>query len=371
MTNQVGPHRRKVPEMPSRPREARTPDGAPEQRLGGLVRAGNVATFRGTWHSGPTIGAAVVVIAFLAFSRPVGGPTQNPNEAVGSARASSSSAESTSTAVDDGLVLTATRSAQEVAPGESLNIKVTLSNTRATSVLIHLGRCSGIATMFGLAGAPTAASGRTWEGISAAFKGFALANGSVDGGPVARPTAIYAERNTCPIGSKMMTLEAGSTVTDSLTWTADLVSGAHVGPGEIPYTIGVDHDPNGAPPSYAPDYSGVRANWFPIYRQLTIDGTLMIAGIPDVLLAAEAIDDLLASDRFMQWLSEEPETTWSNANVFLESQKDAEGIVPAGTAWEIELFRERGVARSWAIGFVDAHTGAILDLSICSSPCDH
>ena len=32
-------------------------------------------------------------------------------------------------------------------------------------------------------------------------------------------------------------------------------------------------------------------------------------------------------------------------------------IVPAGPTWEVDLFRENGVPRNWAIGFVDPTNG--------------
>ena len=36
----------------------------------------------------------------------------------------------------------------------------------------------------------------------------------------------------------------------------------------------------------------------------------------------------------------------------------------------IDLFRELGVSRNWAIGFVDPFTGKLRHLSFCTAPCD-
>jgi hypothetical protein len=46
------------------------------------------------------------------------------------------------------------------------------------------------------------------------------------------------------------------------------------------------------------------------------------------------------------------------------------GIVPEAPSWEIDLFREIGVPRNWAIGFVDARTGDLVSVTYCDVPCD-
>jgi hypothetical protein len=107
------------------------------------------------------------------------------------------------------------------------------------------------------------------------------------------------------------------------------------------------------------------------WRELTVDTTVEVVGpARHVLSIGEAIDALLMDRRFSTWLGEGPSRTWSVANVFLESSPRAEGIVPPGPAWEIDLFREVGVPRNWAIGFVDPLTGAIRNLMFCNVPCD-
>ena len=104
---------------------------------------------------------------------------------------------------------------------------------------------------------------------------------------------------------------------------------------------------------------------------MAAEGLVRVEGEPPRLVSAgQAVDALLADERFASWLPLQPPTTWSNANLFLQSMPAAAGIVPAGPTWEIDLFREVGVPRNWAIGFVDAFTGQLRNLAFCNDPCD-
>ena len=91
---------------------------------------------------------------------------------------------------------------------------------------------------------------------------------------------------------------------------------------------------------------------------------------PEVVGAGQALDAMLADEKFAAWLGEEAKGTWSTANVFLMNYGAAQGIVPAGPSWEIDLFREVGVPRNWAIGYVDPFTGRLRNLTFCKAPCD-
>ncbi len=86
--------------------------------------------------------------------------------------------------------------------------------------------------------------------------------------------------------------------------------------------------------------------------------------------AGEAIDAALADEKFATWLADLPTQTWSNANLFLTSQSRAEGILPAGPAWELDLFREAGVPRHWAIAFIDPFDATLISVHYCDIPCD-
>ena len=89
-----------------------------------------------------------------------------------------------------------------------------------------------------------------------------------------------------------------------------------------------------------------------------------------ILSIGQAVDAMLGDQRFAVWLATMPARTWSGTNVFLSNNGKAEGIVPAGPSWEVDLFREVGVPRNWAIGFVQPFTGEVRKLTFCNAPCD-
>jgi len=47
---------------------------------------------------------------------------------------------------------------------------------------------------------------------------------------------------------------------------------------------------------------------------------------------------------------------------------EATSVVPAGPNWELDLFREQGVPRNFALAFVDPFTGAV-KVNFCEAPC--
>jgi hypothetical protein len=275
------------------------------------------------------------------------------------------------TATDEGLSMVVTLSASDVEPGGNVTIDVTLRNDRSVAVPIGAGPCGSFATMYAELPVPLEPVGRDWEGVEGTFKQYALTEGLREGGsPMSRPGWAYANGRPCDDASSDTILEPGDSLTESMTWSAELVKGVPALPGVVPFTVGVAHDPTGAPPSYPPGYKGPLASWSRMYQQLAVTGTFAIVGeAPSVLSAGQAIDVMLSDNRFTKWLSRQPASTWSVANVFLQNPGKAQGIVPAGPSWDVELFREVGVARNWAIGFVDAYSGELLNLTFCNAPC--
>lgn len=273
------------------------------------------------------------------------------------------------TATDAGLSLAVTVSSSDVAPGGS--VTVTVRNDRSVAVPIGSGYCGGLATMYAELPVPLDPTGEDWNGIEGTFKDYALTQGYREGGaPMSQPGWVYANANPCKEASSDTMLEPGGSLTDSMTWSALLVKGVPALPGDVPFTLSIAHDPSGAPPSYPPGYKGPFAMWFPLYQQLTVTGTIRIVGdTPPVLSAGQAIDAMLSDGRFTNWLAKQRASTWSGANVFLQNPGKAQGIVPAGPSWDVELFREVGVPRNWAIGFVDAYSGEVLNLTFCNAPC--
>jgi hypothetical protein len=107
-----------------------------------------------------------------------------------------------------------------------------------------------------------------------------------------------------------------------------------------------------------------------MYRQVSVDIPVSLAGGGSTPLPmAEAIDAVLSEPRFSDWIATEPESSWTYVNVFL-TNGHGEGITAGGPAWEIDLIRETGVPRSWAIAFVDALSGKVVSTNFCDSPCE-
>ena len=319
------------------------------------------------WGSGPRLGAAPSTIppgsaeVSMQPSEPTL-PTSAPiaTEALGGSL----------TTTDNGLSMEVTLSSSEVAPGGSVSLDITIRNDRAVPVPIGSGRCGALATMYAVLPVPLDPVGRDWDGIEGTFKHYALTQGFREGGaPMSQPGWVYANATPCKDPSSDTMLEPGGSLTDSMTWSALLVKGVPALPGDVPFTVSISHDPTGGPPSYPPGYKGPLAMWWPTYQQLTVTGTIRIVGdAPAVLSGGRAIDAMLSNQRFTNWLTEQPASTWSVANVFLQNPGKAQGIVPAGPSWDVELFREVGVPRNWAIGYVDAFSGKVLSLTFCYAP---
>ena len=340
----------------------------------------------------PVLAVAVVLVGVLVWGggRLGAAPTSSPADSSRPSQSSGvtptpaetsvpttepSAAQATSgllTATDDGLSMVVTLSASDVAPGGNVAINVTVRNDRSVAVPLGSGYCGSLATMYAVLPVPLDPVGRDWDGIEGTFKQYALTEGLREGGsPMSQPGWVYANATPCNDASSDTMLQPGGSLTDSMTWSALLVKGVPALAGDVPFTVAVAHDPSGAPPSYPPGYEGPLASWFKTYQQLTVTGTIRIVGdAPPVLSAGQAIDAMLSDQRFTSWLAKQPATTWSVANVFLQNPVKAQGILPAGPSWDVELFREVGVPRNWAIGFVDAYSGKVLNLTFCNAPCD-
>ena len=344
---------------------------------------------RGILQAAPVLVVAVASISVLVWgagARPGATPTSSLAESNRPSQSSESVSPPAETAApwpaaqasssplaasDAGLSLAVTVSSSDVAPGGDVTIDVTVRNDRSVAVTIGPGYCGALATMYAELPVPLDPTGQDWNGIEGRFKEYALTQGLREGGaPMSQPGWVYANANPCKDESPDTVLEPGDTLTDSMTWSALLVTGVPALPGEVPFTVSISYDPTGGPPSYPPDYKGPYGMLTPLYQQLTVPGTIRIAGdAPAVLSAGQAIDAMLSNQRFTNWLSRQPAKTWSNANVFLQPPGMAQGIVPVGPTWDVELFREVGVPRNWAIGYVDAFSGKVLNLTFCNAPC--
>lgn len=294
------------------------------------------------------------------------GPMTSPRESLAASGVMSAS--------DNGLSVTVSPADPETTPGGTLSVTVTIHNGRSVPVVLQNQRCDAPALMSFFLPFPQDPPGRSWTGLAGEYKAFALGQMESSGGFL---QPWYGDAKPCTqTGGWVQTLKAGATTTAKLVWTADLVAGVPALPGNLDFTITVGHDPTCSPPpgfQCGPigSQGGSAFSWRWKFTILTASGgQLRIAGnSPNVVTAGQAIDALLADRRFSTWLSKEPSSTWSTANLMLLNYGAAQGIVPAGPSWEVDLFRQNGVPRNWAIAFIDPFSAKVRNLQFCNAPC--
>jgi hypothetical protein len=335
------------------------------RRLGGMLVASAIVT-AGCVDSSPLPLPSSVPSASRTITRsptPSGSPvgTIAPSE-----NASALQAE------DAGLRLSVALDRTTVEPGGTVVVTATIENDRDVAVEIGPGWCGTFVDAFARFAIPTDPPGRSWDGIAGEFKTYALNAGLAPGGvPADSDVAIHgtAGPRCDDVGSQR--LAPGASAVVAVRLEAGLVPGVPAPAGTVRLQVTVAHDPDPPPSQNPPAGQCCVGSWIQTWRELTVSTSFEIAGhAPHVLSIGEAIDAMLANQRFSSWLDEKPSRTWSVANVFLESEPKAEGILPAGPSWDIELFREIDVPRNWAIGFVDPLTGAVRNLTFCNVPCD-
>jgi hypothetical protein len=265
-------------------------------------------------------------------------------------------------------MLTADLRPPVVKPGGTIAVDVTIQSARDVPSIISLDTCHAPVTAVGNLAVPWEPVGRAWDGLEGAFKQFALDQGLAPGAGSARlPYPAYARTEPCPQDYGELTLAPGGSTFARLLFEAIIAGAVPALPGDIPIHLTVAYDrPDPLP---TPDCNPICGMMQVPWKILAADGTIRVAGdAPRIVSAGEALDGLLAEERFTTWLAEQPATTWTNANLFLQNATG--GPVPPGPSWEIDLFREQGVPRNWAIGFVDVFSGELLDLTFCNDPCD-
>ena len=324
--------------------------------------------------------SAVVVIAMVVAActaAPLGSSpassavdVEPPSAAVAGSPSSSPSTEFVAEA--DGYTLTVTADRLTLAPGETVTFTATFHNGTDKPIDVAGPRCGA-----GMAGTvfmvlPKAPAGKIWTGIRQTFKDFVLKSAMGPGGvPALEPLQVPMSGQECGEYAISSELAAGESVSRLMSWKAEIVGGVDPLVGPVPFTVSAGYDQLNGPPSYPPDYTGVRGSWSPMFKSLQVNGQLEIAGEGKALKGpGEVIDAALADKRFASWLAKRPATTWSNANLFLVSWPQAEGIMPKGPAWELDLFREIGVPRHWAIAFIDPFDASLISVTYCNIPCE-
>lgn len=259
-----------------------------------------------------------------------------------------------------------------MASGEIVTFTGTFHNGTAEPMDYPVPWCGGAASAYVSVALPQEPNGRAWTGIAQTFKKYVLTQAYGSGGvPALEPVRVDVRAKPCKDGQFEAMIGPGESITTSMSWKAEIVAGVEALGGTIPYTVSAGYDRQNGPPSYPPDYQGPRGSWSPMYKQLAVTGTIEVAGAGPALAGpGEVVDAVLRDRKFARWLRAEPTTTWSNANLFLTSQPASVGIMPAGPAWELDLFREVGVPRHWAIAFIDPFKSELISVTYCDVPCD-
>ena len=272
----------------------------------------------------------------------------------------------------DGYTLTVTADRLTLAPGETVTFEATFYNGTDRPIDVAGPQCGAGVNGSVQVELPTKPVGKTWSGIRQTFKDYVLTQAYGPGGvPALEPLRLDISGPECGEYTISSELAAGKSVTRSMSWEAQIVAGIDALPGRVPFSVSVGYDQQNGPPSYPPDYEGPRGSWVPMFKSLTVNGDLRIVGEGRALKGpGEIIDALLADKKYATWLAEQPAKTWSNANLFLLSSPRPEGILPKGPAWDIDLFREVGVPRHWAIGFIDPFDATLISVHYCDVPCD-
>jgi hypothetical protein len=268
---------------------------------------------------------------------------------------------------DVGLKVTVDRTTVE--PGGAIEFVAEVRNDRSKPLPYYMPYCGGAASLTLTLDLPLKPSGKTWSGVAASYKQYAIEQGYGAGGvPATKPITVDARPEPCKEDQGERTLGPGDSVVTRVRWPAQIVAGVDAMPGDVPYEISTSFDPLITPPTLDPSRTGPIGSWKQQYHHVKVSGGVHVIGpTPPSLSIGQAIDSMLSNAKFERWLEQQPVSSWSNANVFLESQDPAEGIIPEGASWDVELFRE---PRNWAIGFVDPITGAIRSVTYCNIPCD-
>lgn len=295
-----------------------------------------------------TLGGVLALAAALAFWLPGSSPSTS--------------------ASDDGVVLSVQLDRTSVEPGGKVAVEVSIRNGRSTPVVYSV-TCDSAAIMSTTMPLPLSPSGRSWTGVEADLKMDALGWGPLgDDSPNNQQTFTYG--GSCLGFEGERSLAAGHTITSTMVWSAEYVADVPALPGDVPFTVTFAHDRTNGPPTYPPGYKGPIGSWVQMYKQLSVTGHIQVVGTaPRLLTKGQAIDAALSDPRFSAWLHEEPESTWSVVNMGL-GNFPATTVDPGGPNWELDLFRENGVARNFANASVDPTSG-VVKLYICDRPCSH
>ncbi len=338
---------------------------------------GNVIAERTSRHIVSALSLVCLFLAACAVAPAEEGASSSQTTVIQprSATASSSihpSATPTFVAKADGYTLTVTADRLTLAPGGTVTLTATFHNGTALPIDVAGPLCGAGVTAFVTVDLPQGPNGRAWSGIRQTFKDYVLKKSYGPGGvPALDPLQMNISPPSCDGSTLSSDLGPGKSISVKFPWKAELVRGVDALPGSVPFTISAAYDLQNGPPSYPPGYSGIHGSWIPMFKQLSVKGQFELIGEGMALAGpGEIIDSVIADKKFASWLEQRPASTWSNANLFLYSTPAPQGILPKGAFWELDLFRENGVPRHWAIATINAFDASLIAIHYCNVPCD-
>jgi hypothetical protein len=303
-----------------------------------------------------------VTLLALAATLAVAGCARGAGPVIGTATSGTLSTQR------DGLELTASFGSAPGASAGATTITVTLRNLRSSDVMYASTDC--FAQVSVVAALPLEPTGKTWDGAAGAFKTYALESGLAAGGvPATDPMTIYLAGTGCPSSdSYEAPLGPGESLQATFDWAAEYVPGVAIDSQSASFTITAGYDRQNGPPSYPPDYTGIRGSWFPVFKQITLAGQLQIpAPSRTVLTAGQAIDAALSSPDFRSFVESVPiGSCGGGVNLYLTNNSGGE--LSAGPAWNVEYICES--PRQFRIVAVDPATGDVRGAIACDIPCN-
>src|SRR5258706_11341459 len=131
-----------------------------------------------------------------------------------------------------GVSVTVELDRSQVAAGNAINGKVTVTNNRSTDAVIALD-CGAPAAVEAVIPLPLEPTGRSWAGIQGTFKAFVLTSGTAPGGVPATDPVSVGFQGPCPNGPLEATIAPNASLMANIALSAELVRGLPAPAGSI------------------------------------------------------------------------------------------------------------------------------------------
>ena len=267
----------------------------------------------------------------------------------------------------DGVTLAVEIDPNPVGKDEDVTFVASLRNGRGSDVDYAPGGCA-FSSLNVTVPVPWEPTGRRWTGREDWFKTFLLRSAYGPGGvPAWAPITSTLLSTPCDESHPdSPILRPGEIQTADFSRAIRNARRTYQHAATFAFSITAQIDRQNDPPPVEPG-NMFPPRFFPIYRQVVVQGELTIDGRPtDLLTAGEAIDVLLEDDRYAEWLNAQRPGTCETANLFLDTLPPTHEF----TVWFIQLMCETGVPRHDGFGAVDAVTGDIRRLEFEDDPED-